>query len=71
MIIGVWSYSFAIGSLSSLMSSFDSKEAKLKEKMDVLEGLSQDYKLNYDTYLKMKKALKYDHSKNVSDKHNF
>ena len=39
MLIGVVSYSYAIGSLSSLLTSLDSKTAKLKEKLSILEGI--------------------------------
>lgn len=36
MLIGVVSYSYAIGSLSSLLTSLDAKTAKLKEKLSIL-----------------------------------
>ena len=36
MLIGVVSYSYAIGSLSSLLTSLDTKTAKLKEKLSIL-----------------------------------
>ena len=68
MVIGVCSYSFAVGSLSSVLSSLDSKTAQLKQKLSTLEELRRDYRLNHDIYIKIKKALKYDHSRNVTDK---
>jgi hypothetical protein len=71
MIIGVCSYSFAIGSLSSVLSNMDSKKAKLKNKLGILEKLRLEYKLNYQMYSKLKKALQYDNSRDESDKFEF
>lgn len=39
MIIGVISFSFATGALSSIISNIDSTEAKLKEKMSTLKDI--------------------------------
>jgi len=39
MILGVSSFTFATGSLSSLMSNLDSAGAKLKQKMDLLDQI--------------------------------
>jgi Ion channel len=36
MIIGVISFSFATGALSSIISNYDTSEAKLKEKISTL-----------------------------------
>jgi voltage-gated potassium channel len=71
MCIGVCSYSFAVGSLSSVLSSLDSKQAKLKQKLNTLEELRRQYRLNHEIYIKLKKSLKYDHSKDKSDKFSF
>ena len=45
MIIGVISFSFATGALSSIITSYDSTEAKLKEKMATLNDIKNEYKL--------------------------
>jgi voltage-gated potassium channel len=71
MCIGVCAYSFAVGSLSSVLSSLDSKQAKLKQKLHTLEELRRDYRLNYEIYIKLRKALKYDHSRDESEKFEF
>jgi hypothetical protein len=71
MCIGVCSYSFAIGSLSSVLSSLDSKQAKFKQKLNTLEEFKRDYNLNFEIYHKLKKALKYDHNRNEADKFAF
>lgn len=41
LIIGVVSFSFAVGSLSTILSSLDTKNAKLKEKLMVLNEIRQ------------------------------
>ena len=43
MIAGVIGFSIATGSLSSIMSNLDSANAKLKEKLNTLEGIKRDY----------------------------
>ena len=69
MCIGVCAYSFAIGSITSVLTTMDTREAKLKEKLNTLDELRTDYSVNYETYMKLKKALKYDHARNVADKY--
>ena len=43
MLIGVSAFSFATGSLSSLMNSLDSVSAKLKKKTQILENIKKQY----------------------------
>ncbi len=68
---GVCTYSFAVGSLSSVLTTLDTKDAKLKKKLSVLEGLRSEYELSHEIYAKLKKALKYDHSRDSTEKINF
>ncbi len=68
MFIGVMSYSYAIGSLSSVLSSLDSKDAKLKQKLSTLEEFNRDYKISPDLYIRLKKAVKYDNSRDETEK---
>jgi hypothetical protein len=58
-------FSFAIGSLSSVLSSLDAKAAKLKEKLSMLDDIRREYKIPYDLYRRLRLALNYDHSKNA------
>ena len=67
LIIGVVGFSFAIGSLSSVLSSLDAKAAKLKEKLQILNDIKNEYKLEYQLYRRLKLALNYDHSKNADE----
>ena len=63
LIIGVIGFSFAIGSLSTVLSSLDAKAGKLQEKMDTLNNIKEEYKIPYDHYRRLRLALNYDHSK--------
>jgi Ion channel len=71
LIIGVIGFSFAIGSLSSVLSSLDAKAGKLQEKMETLDNIREEYRLPYDLYRRLRLALKYDHSKNFDEHQDF
>jgi hypothetical protein len=71
MFVGVCAFSLALGSLTSVLTTLDSKEAKLKEKLMILEELRAEYQINYRTYIKLRKAVKFDHSRNETDKFEF
>ena len=71
LIVGVVGFSFAIGGLSSVLSSLDARSAKLKEKLSTLEDIRTEYKIPYDLYRKLRLALNYDHSKNADEQVNF
>jgi hypothetical protein len=62
-VFGVFTFSFSIGSLSSLLSNLDTKQAKLKEKLNILNELKKEYKVPFVLYNKLYRTLKYDHSK--------
>ena len=68
MIVGVVSYSFAISSLTSVISSLDSKQAKLKEKLNILNNIRSEYDMDFELYWKLRQSLYYDHSKDMTDK---
>lgn len=70
MIIGVISYSFAISSFTSIISTLDSKAAKLKANLDTLNNIRSEYDMSFDLYWKLKQSLYYDHSKDMTDKMN-
>jgi hypothetical protein len=54
LIAGVISFSFAIGSLSSMLSNLDAKAAKLKEKLHVLNEIQNEYKIPYELYRRLR-----------------
>lgn len=67
MIIGVISFSFATGSLSNIISNYDSSQAKLKEKIATLNDIKDQYQIGPDLFDELRKTIKYDHSKNYND----
>lgn len=59
MFIGVFLYSFAIGSLSSLLSRLDIKNYKFNHLMQILNRLKKEYNINQTLILKIKNHFKY------------
>lgn len=45
MITGVIAFSYATGALSSIITNVDSSEAKLKEKINILNAIKSEYEL--------------------------
>ena len=68
MFIGVFFYSFTIGSLSTLLSNLDSKNASFDQKMNTLIQIRNHYKINNLLYNRVKRALKYGHVKTDEEK---
>lgn len=62
-IIGVLFFSFAIGSITSVLSSIDSKNAKLRENLKLLDMIKGEYNIPFSLHNKLFKALKYNHNK--------
>lgn len=71
MIIGVISFSFATGSLSSIIANFDSSEAQLKEKLSTLNAIQDEYLIDLELFNKCVRTIRYDHSKKQKDFINF
>jgi len=67
MLIGVSAFSFATGSLSSLMNSLDSISAKMKKKVAILEQIKKEYQINPILYEKIQQAIKFEVEKDKSD----
>lgn len=59
MICGLYFFSFTIGSLSSMMSSIDTKENVLLSKLAVIDEFSIEANLSKDLRNKLKHALRY------------
>jgi predicted transcriptional regulator YdeE len=59
MLIGVVAFSFATGSISTIIANQDSADAKLKEKMSTLKGLQSEYEIESGLFNKIAKALQY------------
>ena len=65
MLLGVWAYSYAISSISTVIASYDSWQAKLNEKLGILNDIKRDYKIDTELYLRLRKALKYDNNRDA------
>lgn len=64
MLIGVFSFTFATGSLSSILHNYDHANAKLQERIAILNRIFKEHYLPLELYEKLRKAVKYDFSKN-------
>ena len=71
MLAGVISFSFATGTLSSIIANYDSSKAKLKEKMAILHELRVDYRIGQKLFDDLSAALKFDHTRNIGSTINF
>lgn len=71
MIIGVVSFSFANGSLASIIQNFDHSNAQYQEKLIVLNKIYKEFKLPLDLFIKIKKSMGYESQKQMNDLHNF
>lgn len=67
MIIGVFLYSYTIGSITTLISNLDYRKAKMNRKLEILHDLAKEYKLNKVFYKKLTKAIEYDNRRNRAD----
>ena len=71
MIIGIVSFSFASGSLSSIMSNYDTSQAKLKEKLGVLNQIRIQYDICPDLVDQLRQSIKYDQRKSQEEIYEF
>ena len=71
MLIGVIAFSFGTGALASIISSYDSSQVKLKEKMSTLNDINKEYSISSDLFRKLIRSINYDHSKKSRDFTNF
>jgi len=71
MFIGVFFYSFTIGSISSILQNLDTRTALYEKKLNTLLLLKRKYKLDTSLYSRIKKALKYGIKKTDEDRKKF
>ena len=63
MLVGVVSFSYSTGTLSSLIPSYDTSESETKEKVATLNEIHKQYNLSVTLFNKLVKTIKYDHKK--------
>lgn len=66
MLTGVIGFTFATGSLSSIMNNLDSADAKFKEKMNLLDQIKREYKIGPGLYEELRQSLKFEVEKDKS-----
>jgi hypothetical protein len=71
MISGVIAFSFATGTLSSLLSNLDDSQSKAKEKIEVLDDIRANYNVGPALYEELRQSLLYDASNDLSNVTNF
>ncbi len=57
MILGVFAFSFATGTLASIIAQYDSKQGKLQEKLSILNDIQDDYEITVDFYNELSKNI--------------
>ena len=67
MIIGVVAFSFASGSLASILQNYDSSNAKYEEKLQMLNNVYKKYNLPNDLYSRLKQSFRFNQSKEAED----
>ena len=65
MLIGVISFSFATGTLSSILSNLDNTNQKLRGKLALLLDIKEEYHLPQALYDDLRSALQFDHKRNI------
>lgn len=71
MIVGVVSFSFANGSLASIIQNYDNSNAQYQERLVTLNKIYKEYKLPLDLFVKIKKAMGYESKRDMQDMHQF
>ena len=71
MIIGVISFSFASGSLASILQNVDSQTAAFEHKVEILNRIQKEYYLPLDLYTRLKQSLRYNQKKDIEELNHF
>jgi hyperpolarization activated cyclic nucleotide-gated potassium channel 1 len=62
VILGIFVYSYMVGSLTNLVSNLDSRKSKLRKKIEMLQIVSDEYKVSDNLYKKLANAIEYEHT---------
>jgi hypothetical protein len=71
MFIGVMGFSFASGALSSILTSMERTQARLKEKKEVLDRMRQQYHIPDYLYMHIYKNFEHDEKKDLAEETQF
>ena len=67
MLVGVVSFSYSTGALSSIITSYDTSESEIKEKIATLNEIHRRYKMDISLFNKLASSIRYDHNKKQKD----
>ena len=59
MLVGVIAFSFANGSLASILTSYDTENAVLQEKLTTLDRINKGYSLPPGLYIQCKRNIEF------------
>jgi hypothetical protein len=65
LFVGVMTFSFASGSLSSMITNFDNAQLSLKQKLETLDKIKKQYNLPPSLYLELQSSIKFEYSKRM------
>lgn len=71
MLIGVLAFSVASGTLTSILSNYDTQNAEFQEQLQILNKLYQEYQLPLRLYSKLKQSLKLSSSRDLEEQNQF
>ena len=71
MIVGVISFSFANGSLASIIQNYDQTNAIYQEKLVILNRIYKEYSLPLSLFIRLKKSMGYESKKDMHDLNKF
>lgn len=64
MVIGVTSFTFVSGALSSIISNYDQRQSELQEKLLFLNEIKNSYNISEGLYAELRSALRFEADKN-------
>ncbi len=71
MMMGSFLYSYVVSSLSTIFSNTTDKYNKYKEKLKVLQSISDEYNLSQNLHHKLKQNVKQEYNKNDNERYEF
>ena len=71
MIIGAMAFSFASGSMASILQNVDNHSAIFEQKLTILNRIYRDYYLPLDLYTRLKQSIRYNVQKDIEDLNEF
>ena len=66
MLLGVFAFTFATGTLTSIMQNYDYQNAQLQQSIQVLDRIYKEYQLPLELYVRIKKQIGIDNKREIS-----